>query len=239
MGFFDKKPQTAIQKDINAKLAYINDIYLQIGRYVKLNMSETIEDANVKQMLGNIDAALNDIKDLNEKLNALNGVKTCPNCGKKIAVEAIFCATCGTRQPDIVQNNPVQQTVPPVQQNVVPPVQQPQPKEENNAAASVNVNSGVGVIPDTAVNPVPQTEQVSPVQTPPTPQAQEPQPTVQPLNTPQNTSEQPAVQTPPPAVESIPNEEQEDVPQDFVVCTACGSKEDKQMSFCSQCGAKL
>ena len=45
MGFFSPKntPENAVKAQIDAKLAFINDKYTEIGRFVKLRMADKID----------------------------------------------------------------------------------------------------------------------------------------------------------------------------------------------------
>ena len=58
MGFFSPKntPENAVKAQIDAKLAFINDKYTEIGRYVKLRMADKIEEPEVKNLIAQIDA---------------------------------------------------------------------------------------------------------------------------------------------------------------------------------------
>ena len=58
MGFFSPKntPENAVKAQIDAKLAFINDKYTEIGRFVKLRMADKIEEPEVKNLIAQIDA---------------------------------------------------------------------------------------------------------------------------------------------------------------------------------------
>ena len=70
MGFFSPKntPENAVKAQIDAKLAFINDKYTEIGRFVKLRMADKIEEPEVKNLIAQIDATLEELKNLNEQL---------------------------------------------------------------------------------------------------------------------------------------------------------------------------
>ena len=53
MGFFSPKntPENAVKAQIDAKLAFINDKYTEIGRYVKLRMADKIEEPEEQNSL--------------------------------------------------------------------------------------------------------------------------------------------------------------------------------------------
>ena len=69
MGFFSPKntPENAVKAQIDAKLAFINDKYTEIGRFVKLRMADKIEEPEVKNLIAQIDATLEELKNLKGK----------------------------------------------------------------------------------------------------------------------------------------------------------------------------
>lgn len=147
MGFFESKntPEYAIKQEMNAKVAFINQKYMDIGRYVKLNLSDSIENEELKNILLQIDRSLEDLKILTTNLNTVRGIKICPNCKNEISVNMVFCHACGAKQenmpaPTQQQFVPQQQAYqqPVYQQSAVPAMSAPQPTEQQ-----------VGVIPDT------------------------------------------------------------------------------------------
>lgn len=123
MGFFSPKntPENAVKAQIDAKLAFINDKYTEIGRYVKLRMADKIEEPEVKNLIAQIDATLEELKNLNEQLLTIRGMKLCSGCGHEIPVNMAFCPNCGTKQPEMAQ--PVYQQ--PAQGGAVPMGAQP------------------------------------------------------------------------------------------------------------------
>ncbi|MFR0998219.1 MAG: zinc-ribbon domain-containing protein [Ruminococcus sp.] len=125
MGFFSPKntPENAVKAQIDAKLAFINDKYTEIGRFVKLRMADKIEEPEVKNLIAQIDATLEELKNLNEQLLTIRGMKLCSGCGHEIPVNMAFCPNCGTKQPEMAQ--PVYQQ--PAQGGAVPMGAQPAP----------------------------------------------------------------------------------------------------------------
>lgn len=216
MAFFEKKntPQMAIQNQINDKLNFINQRYMDIGRYVKLNMADKVENEEIKSHISSIDSALNDLKVLNDQLNALNGLKTCANCGNPIPINNSFCPNCGAKQP--------QQTAAPA---AAPVVQMP-----NNTAAQQPVQM-----------PQPQVYAQQPVQQS---QPVQPQPVAANQTAVQPQTQTADVQTEQPKAVITQSSEFEKSaetvkPQKFVFCSQCGNKEESGVQFCSQCGSKL
>lgn len=125
MGFFSPKntPENAVKAQIDAKLAFINDKYTEIGRYVKLRMADKIEEPEVKNLIAQIDATLEELKNLNEQLLTIRGMKLCSGCGHEIPVNMAFCPNCGTKQPETApQPAPMPQPAPVIAEA---PVQEP------------------------------------------------------------------------------------------------------------------
>lgn len=219
MGFFSPKntPENAVKAQIDAKLAFINDKYTEIGRYVKLRMADKIEEPEVKNLIAQIDATLEELKNLNEQLLTIRGMKLCSGCGHEIPVNMAFCPNCGTKQPEMAQ--PVYQQ-PVIQNNqgyhnhpVSPAYNQPQANPVYGNPAQQNVQTAAP-IPEPAVArtaaPIPQPETA-------------PQPAPMP---------QPA-----PVIAEAPV--QEPANSSFVFCSQCGHKEPAGVKFCSECGMKL
>lgn len=138
MGFFSPKntPENAVKAQIDAKLAFINDKYTEIGRFVKLRMADKIEEPEVKNLIAQIDATLEELKNLNEQLLTIRGMKLCSGCGHEIPVNMAFCPNCGTKQPEMAQpvyGNPAQQnvqTAAPIPEPVVTQTAAPIPQPE-------------------------------------------------------------------------------------------------------------
>lgn len=232
MGFFSPKntPENAVKAQIDAKLAFINDKYTEIGRYVKLRMADKIEEPEVKNLIAQIDATLEELKNLNEQLLTIRGMKLCSGCGHEIPVNMAFCPNCGTKQPEMAQpvyQQPMQgAAVPmggaqPVIQNtqgyhnhpVSPAYNQPQANPVYGNPAQQNVQTAAP-IPEPVV-----TQTAAPIPQPET--APQPAPMPQPA----------------PVIAEAPV--QEPANSSFVFCSQCGHKEPAGVKFCSECGMKL
>ena len=219
MGFFSPKntPENAVKAQIDAKLAFINDKYTEIGRFVKLRMADKIEEPEVKNLIAQIDATLEELKNLNEQLLTIRGMKLCSGCGHEIPVNMAFCPNCGTKQPEMAQ--PVYQQ--PVIQNsqgyhnhpVSPAYNQPQANPVYGNPAQQNVQTAAP-IPEPVV-----TQTAAPIPQPET--APQPAPMPQPA----------------PVIAEAPV--QEPANSSFVFCSQCGHKEPAGVKFCSECGMKL
>lgn len=186
-------------------------------------MADKIEEPEVKNLIAQIDATLEELKNLNEQLLTIRGMKLCSGCGHEIPVNMAFCPNCGTKQPEMAQ--PVYQqpaqggAVPmgaqPVIQNsqgyhnhpVSPAYTQPQANPVYGNPAQQNVQTAAP-IPEPAV-------------------AQTAAPIPQPETAPQ----------PAPVIAEAPV--QEPANSSFVFCSQCGHKEPAGVKFCSECGMKL
>lgn len=59
-------------------------------------MADKIEEPEVKNLIAQIDATLEELKNLNEQLLTIRGMKLCSGCGHEIPVNMAFCPNCGT-----------------------------------------------------------------------------------------------------------------------------------------------
>ncbi len=102
MGFLSNTDprEKAINQQIQQTHNQINELYLDLGRYVKLNLKDQINDQYVKNAAQNIDDCLARLQQLNNDLNSIRGIKLCVNCSAQIPVAVTFCPACGTKQPD-------------------------------------------------------------------------------------------------------------------------------------------
>ncbi len=102
MGFLNNTDprEKAINQQIQQTHNQINELYLDLGRYVKLNLKDQINDQYVQNAARNIDDCLARLQQLNNDLNSVRGIKLCVNCSAQIPVAVTFCPQCGTKQPD-------------------------------------------------------------------------------------------------------------------------------------------
>ena len=64
---------------------------------------QQIEKPEVKNLIAQIDATLEELKNLNEQLLTIRGMKLCSGCGHEMPVNMAFCPNCGTKQPEMAQ----------------------------------------------------------------------------------------------------------------------------------------
>lgn len=83
---------------INKNLSEVNSRYTEIGRIVKLELADKIENEDIKRLVSEINALLNEVDESREKISELKGVKLCSECGAQIARDVAFCPNCGAKQ---------------------------------------------------------------------------------------------------------------------------------------------
>ena len=106
MGFLNNTDprEKAVNQQIQQTHNQINELYLDLGRYVKLNLKDKIDDQYVRNAAQNIDDCLARLQQLNNDLNSIRGIKLCCNCNAQIPMAVTFCPSCGTKQPDMQMN---------------------------------------------------------------------------------------------------------------------------------------
>lgn len=228
IGFFGNTPEAAMKKQISDKLNFINEKYTDIGRYVKLNLAEQVEDKQIKQMLKEIDSTLAELKGLNEQLNTMRGVKLCTSCGREIPIGTLFCPVCGQKQPAAQTNVPQQNNM--QYQQYQQPASMPAPTFNNQPATMPEMASPVQAVPmpeaevsfDHAPEQSEQPEQSEPIKQPEQiEQSAQPQQDNSQGVIPEKAAEQPQTQ------------------QQFLFCSQCGNKQPAEKKFCSQCGSPM
>lgn len=210
-----------INKIINQDLEEINRKYTQIGRIVKLRCLDQITDSEVLGIAAEVDAKLSELRELQDELNAVNGVKVCAKCNAKIDINVAFCPSCGAKQSSAA-HAAVPASAPAV------PVPPPAP------------------IPAPA--PVPPVQPVQPVQPIPPVQPAAPQyPEYSEATTYAGNDEfyeeapafgeQHAPVIPEPVPVPVSQQPKQQPSASVIFCTQCGSKEPAGTRFCSQCGS--
>ncbi|MBQ9210671.1 MAG: carboxylesterase family protein [Clostridia bacterium] len=93
--------------DTSALNGKINDAKKALDQnYTDLGKSTYEKYANkplkgLEEQFKAVKEALESVNEANAQLQAAKGTKTCPNCGQETAKEAVCCAACGTKLPEI------------------------------------------------------------------------------------------------------------------------------------------
>ena len=254
--------EKSIKQQIQQTHNQINELYLDLGRYVKLNLKDQINDQYVKNAAQNIDDCLARLQQLNNDLNSIRGIKLCVNCSAQIPVSVTFCPACGTKQPDNgmgmngmqnmgmqgnmgMQNNMGMQGNMGMQNNMQGGFGAPVPTPMPNAAPmqpQTPPRAQMGFNPTSAGNSpananknkigAPDAQPVPPM--PPINEMPDRKPDL--VETPVKAPEPEADDAPTaaPAEAEAPK-----AAESFVFCSQCGHKEAAGVAFCSQCGSKL
>lgn len=91
--------KTKLTVQISSEKRVIEDNYLKLGeKYFELFCNDPNE--SLKAYITAIKEAQSKIDELEDQINKLMGVETCPNCGAEIEDGAQFCAACGTKLPE-------------------------------------------------------------------------------------------------------------------------------------------
>lgn len=91
--------QDAINRDIQAAMMRVNDIYAAIGRKYYSENSQNQVPAEYSQMFNDLKATCTQIENMQTRIKFLNGIVVCTNCKADNSVNSSFCAVCGTRLP--------------------------------------------------------------------------------------------------------------------------------------------
>ena len=91
---------------MNEDKAKINDLYEEIGKIVYQKYLKS-EDLSIEQDLNSyctqIDELSNNVEKALGELLSLKGKRICDNCHSEIDSKVKFCPSCGTEQPEIVE----------------------------------------------------------------------------------------------------------------------------------------
>ncbi len=87
-----------LNSQISAEEKKIKTTYTEIGeKYVELH-KEDYEEA-FTEMFATVEASLQKIKECNEQIEKIKGVRKCDKCGKEVPDEVAFCSACGNAMP--------------------------------------------------------------------------------------------------------------------------------------------
>ena len=84
----------------------IEELFMQVGKaYFAVHSAGGNEVAD--KLCAEIEHMQAEQKSVREQLDALRNVRRCPNCGETQAASAAFCASCGTKMPEVKRPEPV------------------------------------------------------------------------------------------------------------------------------------
>ena len=267
MGFFSNvSPQErAINTQIQQTHAQINELYTDLGRYVKLNLKDKLADEQyVQNSAKNIDDCLARLQQLNKDLIGARGNKLCIKCSAEIPMAVSFCPSCGTQQPPVMgmggapMNNGMNGGMPMNNGGAQPGFNQRPaftPGGAGNSPSNPNRNMAPGannaqpvqapVAPMPPMNDIPTVPPVptaapaaAPAPTAPAAPEMTQAPAAEPITETTITNDDP-VTTAAPVISDTPAAPAAAAAESFVFCSQCGHKEPSGVAFCSQCGAKL
>ena len=228
-----------LNKQINQCNQKINDSYMEIGYYYYQAHKDDGDDpfaaqcANIRQAMDQADA-------LRTQIQAIKGVKVCPNCHAEIPKDSQFCGYCGCRITPQGQAMP-QNSAPYGQADVQQPFGQPQvPGYEQQPASGQPQVPGYEQQPASGQPQVPGYEQQPASGQPQASGYEQPAPVYgeeAPQAAPVYEQPAPAESQPLPSLEKTQSEATTEVSPS--VCPGCGSPVAEDDVFCGECGRKL
>ncbi len=113
----DKAKETAaiakLKTQISMEESKLKGLYADLGKAYY----ENPEDENIEAYKDSITAVKDVLAGYEDELSKVKGLKTCTNCGAKMAKEALFCSKCGAKnepEPEVVPEEAPQKKVCPV-----------------------------------------------------------------------------------------------------------------------------
>lgn len=79
----------------------LNDNYLELGKFYFVKYRDT-PDPEAEALFTNIREAQQAISHLNDAIRQSKGVKICSNCGAEVALNGLFCQSCGSKMDDTI-----------------------------------------------------------------------------------------------------------------------------------------
>lgn len=91
-----KMEQESLKKELN-------NCYAQIGRMVVEKMEGADVPVEMEMLVKQIDDCKEAIAEIEQMIASKRGQRVCPVCGARADKAAVFCQKCGTRLPDLSQ----------------------------------------------------------------------------------------------------------------------------------------
>jgi ribosomal protein L32 len=91
----EKAEETLIHQKIATQNAAYAKAQQQLGEAYYLSYRDNSPDPALREFCAQMTIAVDSIRQLNEDLLGLKGLKTCTQCGKTIVLDATFCSYCG------------------------------------------------------------------------------------------------------------------------------------------------
>ena len=87
---------TKLKSGISDYEKKINELYFVMGKaYYERHKDDT--NAEDQKSIDAINTLFKQISDLKEEIREKEGIATCPNCGKDVPGDAVFCNNCGCK----------------------------------------------------------------------------------------------------------------------------------------------
>lgn len=93
--------ETKLKMKVNENKGKLNDLYKELGKKTYRQYKQEEDTGNIEEECKQLDSLIEEIKQANIEILALNNKKVCPNCGEELEFEAQFCQKCGTKQVEI------------------------------------------------------------------------------------------------------------------------------------------
>ena len=106
--------EAKIRMKMNEDKGKIKDFYQEIGKLVYQKHNDNVDISNDQEIIDlcrNIDELSDGIEKALDELLALKGKRICQNCHTEIDIKVKFCPSCGTEQPEIPVQEPVEAEV--------------------------------------------------------------------------------------------------------------------------------
>ena len=106
--------EAKLRMKMNEDKGKIKDFYQEIGKLVYQKHNDNVDISNDQEIIDlcrNIDELSDGIEKALDELLTLKGKRICKNCHTEIDIKVKFCPSCGTEQPEIPVQEPVEAEV--------------------------------------------------------------------------------------------------------------------------------